>query len=171
MASLIPNHTRSSIVILGGGFGGTYAARRLNGLLAGRDDVEVVLVNRHNYFLMTPLLFEAGSGVLEPRHSVNPIRKLFKRRGAVARFVQAEVRQVDFQRKVVMAEPPGGGEIYEIPYAQLVIALGGVTNTSIIPGAERTMTLKVLADAIYLRNHVIELFERADVEPDLLRKK
>src|SRR5258706_5166355 len=120
---------------------------------------------------MTPLLFEAGRGVLELRHSVKLIRKLFKRRGSVARFVQAEVKQVDFERKVVLAEPPGGGKNYEIPYAHLVIALGGVTNTSIIPGAERAMTFKVLADAIYLRNHVIELFERADVEPDLLRKK
>ncbi len=166
-----PNQARRSIVILGGGFGGMYTARQLNALLAGRGDVEIVLVNRHNYFLMTPLLFEAGSGVLEPRHSVNPIRKLFKRRGSVARFVQAEVREVDFKRKVVLAAPPGDGEVYEIPYAHLVIALGGVTNTSIIPGAERAMMFKVLADAIFLRNHVIELFERADVEADVLRKK
>src|SRR5260370_22992095 len=166
-----PDHARRSIVILGGGFGGLYTARRLNGRLGGGSDAEVILVSRHNYFLMTPLLFEAGSGVLEPRHAVSPIRKLFRRRGTVARFVQAEVQRVDFERKVVIADPPGGGDLYEIPYAHLVIALGGVTNTSIIPGSQRAMTFKVLADAIFLRNYAIELFERADVEKDVLRKR
>src|SRR2546421_8879826 len=56
-------------------------------------------------------------------------------------------------------------------YAHLVIAVGGITNTSFIPGAERAMTFKVLADAIFLRNHAIELFERADIEPDAERKR
>src|SRR5438309_10401549 len=117
------------VVILGGGFGGIYTARHLEPLLRGRNDAEIVLVSRHNYFLMTPLLFEAGSGVLEPRHAVSPIRKLFRRRGSVVRFVQAEVQRVDFERKVVIAQPPGDQQTYELPYAHLIIALGGVTNT------------------------------------------
>src|SRR5438105_2317925 len=153
------NHfMNQSIVILGGGFGGVYTARHLNRLLRRRDDVEVVLVSRHNYFLMTPLLFEAGSGVLEPRHAVSPIRKLFRRRTSRVRFIQAEVRSVDFERKVVIAQPPGDEETHDISYSHLVIALGGVTNIAVIPGAERAMTFKVLADAMFLRNHCIELF-------------
>src|SRR3954469_20661744 len=101
---------RQQIVILGGGFGGIYTARHLESLLAGgRDEVDVVLVSRHNYFLMTPLLFEAASGVLEPRHAVSPIRKLYRR----VRFVQAEVQRVDFDRRIVYAQPPGGHETYE----------------------------------------------------------
>src|SRR5260221_9543674 len=107
---------------------------------------------------MTPLLFEAGSGVLDPRHAVNPIRKLFQR----VRFVQADVRHIDFDRRIVFAGAPGCADTYELEYSHLVIAVGGVTNTSIIPGADKAMTFKVLADAIFLRNHAIELFERAD---------
>jgi NADH dehydrogenase len=160
--------SKTRIVILGGGFGGVYTARHLEDLLGGRDDVEVVLVSRHNYFLMTPLLFEAGSGVLEPRHTVSPIRRLYRRS---VRFVQADVQRVDFDRKVVFAQPPGDGETYELGYEHLVIAVGGVTNTAVIPGAERAMTFKVLADAIFLRNQSIELFERADVEPDSVRRQ
>src|SRR2546423_11977002 len=149
---------RRQIVILGGGFGGVYTARHLETLLTGRDDIDVVLISRHNYFLMTPLLFEAGSGVLEPRHTVSPIRRLY--RGRTVRFVQGDVQRVDFDRKVVFAQPPGDVGTYEMGYDHLVIAVGGITNTSIIPGAERAMTFKVLADAIFLRNHAIELFER-----------
>jgi NADH:ubiquinone reductase (H+-translocating) len=159
---------KKRIVILGGGFGGVYTARHLEDLLGGRDDVEVVLISRHNYFLMTPLLFEAGSGVLEPRHTVSPIRKLYRRN---VRFVQGELERVDFERKTIYAQPPGDVGTYELEYDHLVIAVGGITNTSIIPGADRAMTFKVLADAIFLRNHAIELFERADVEPDPDRKR
>src|SRR4051812_21094878 len=156
-----------TIVILGAGFGGVYTARRLERLLSSRTEAEVVLIDRHNYFLMTPLLFEAGSGVLEPRHAVSPIRSLFKR----VRFVQAEVQGVDFDKRIVSARPTGGGEIYHIPYDQLVISVGGIVNTEIVPGAERAMTFKFLGDAIRLRNHSIELFERADTEPDPKRKQ
>jgi NADH dehydrogenase FAD-containing subunit len=84
---LLPSHP--TIVILGAGFGGLYTARRLDALLKrrGSPQANVVLIDRHNYFLMTPLLFEAGSGVLEPRHAVSPIRTLLRR----LRFVQATV--------------------------------------------------------------------------------
>src|SRR3954454_10346132 len=85
------------IVILGGGFGGVYTARHLQKLLRRRGDVEITLVSRTNYFLMTPLLFEAGSGILEPRHSVQPIRPLLDR----VKFIEAEVDRIDLDRKIV----------------------------------------------------------------------
>jgi NADH dehydrogenase len=165
----MPKISRPQIVILGGGFAGVATARHLESLLAGhRDDtIDVVLVSRHNYLLITPLLFEAGSGVLEPRHAVSPIRRLYRR----VRFVQAEVQRVDFERKVVFARPPGDGETYELDFTHLVIAVGGITNTSMIPGAERALTFKTLGDAIFLRNQAIELFERADIEHDPQRKR
>jgi NADH dehydrogenase len=148
------------IVILGGGFAGVYTARHLEKHLRHRRDVEITLVSRNNYFLITPLLFEAGSGVLEPRHSVNPIRTLLDR----TKFIQAEVDGIDLNQRIVhtrlvMREP------LEIPYDQLVVALGGVTNTRIIKGAQHALTFKTLADAIALRNRTIQLFEQADVEP------
>ncbi len=154
--------SKRKLLILGGGFGGVYTARHLETLLKRHHDAEVTLVSQYNYFLMTPLLFEAGSGVLEARHAVSPLRKLFSR----VRFVQADVQEVDFEHRTVSAKPPGGNEVYLLDYTHLVIAVGGVTNTSIIPGADKVSTFKVLADAIFLRNHAIELFERADVEND-----
>src|SRR5262249_48957010 len=111
---------------------------------------------------------EAGSGILEPRHAVNPIRPMFGRptlsRG-VPRFVDAEVLDVDLDRHIVHAQLVHKEPI-ELEYDQLVLALGGVTNTSIVPGSEHAMTFKTLADAIFLRNHAIERFEQADVEKD-----
>src|SRR5690349_18680912 len=160
---------KKRIVILGGGFGGVYTARHLEDLMGGRDDVEVVLISRNNYFLMTPLLFEAGSGVLEPRHAVSPIRLLLDR----ARFVQAEVTGVDLDRRAVRARPRAGGEPeeYDIGYDHLVLALGGVVNTTLVPGSEHARTFKTLADAIELRNHLIQVLEQADVERDAARKR
>jgi NADH dehydrogenase len=156
---------RHRIVILGGGFGGVYTAMHLGRIWRKSRDADIVLVSRENYFLMTPFLFEAGSGVLDPRHAVAPIRRLLE--GTPARFVEADVEAVDFNRRVVHARhAPGDPDAYEIPYDHLVIALGGVTNLEIIPGSEHAMTFKTLADAIFLRNHVIDAFEHADATPD-----
>lgn len=174
-SALSTQHSPLDVVVLGGGFAGVNAARHLRRLLRRERNVRVTLVSRTNYFLMTPLLFEAGSGVLEPRHAVNPIRPLL--RGA--RFVQAEVRGIDMERRVIHVDP-GGPQVpderidqppYEIRFDHLVLALGGVVNTSIVPGTEHARTFKTLADAIALRNHVIQSFERADIEPDPQRKR
>src|SRR5437763_16973881 len=153
------------IVILGGGFAGVYTARHLEKCLRRERDIEITLVSRNNYFLITPLLFEAGSGVLEPRHAVNPIRPLLNR----TRFVEAEVEKIDLDRKIVTVRPPHD-EPDEIPYDHLVLALGGITNKFLVPGSEHALTFKTLGDAIYLRNHTIQLFERADIETDPARK-
>src|SRR5262249_18696167 len=86
-----------------------------------------------------------------------------------ARFVEAAVRGIDLDRRVVNLS--GGGETDELAYDQLVIALGGMTNRGMIPGSEHAFTFKTLADALLLRSHVIERFERADAEPDPGRKR
>src|SRR5689334_10511656 len=113
------------IVILGGGFAGVYTAMHLERIWRRDPSVEVTLVSRHNYFVMTPLLFEAGSGVLDPRHAVTPIRKLFRAhgRGAAVRFVQADVTSIDLDRRLVHARLEMQDPI-ELPYEQLVLALG-----------------------------------------------
>ncbi|HEY7088701.1 MAG TPA: NAD(P)/FAD-dependent oxidoreductase [Tepidisphaeraceae bacterium] len=147
------------IVILGGGFGGLYTAWHLQRIWKRDPTVEITLVSRTNYFLMTPLLFEAGSGVLEPRHAVSPIRKML----TSARLVQGEIERIDLDGHKVRVRF-ADDEARDLPYDHLVLALGGVTNTKVIPGADTAMQFKTLADAIALRNHVIERFERADVE-------
>src|SRR5690349_4412124 len=157
---------RTRIVVAGGGFGGAYAARHLEGLFRHRPDVEVVLVSRDNFFLMTPLLFEACSGTLDFRHCSVPVRDFLRD----ARFLEATVRHIDLERRVVHAAA-GEGEDYELPYDQLVLALGSVTDRQRIPGSANAFTFKTLADALVLRNHLIERFERADVEADAARKR
>ncbi len=155
---------KARIVILGAGFGGLYTARHLARLMG--DSIDIALISRNNYFLMTPLLFEAGSGVLEPRHAVNPLRELLSR----VRFIKGEVTAIDLPARRVTVHPQHDQPIH-VEYDHLVLALGGVTNRSIIPGAEHSRTFKVLGDAISLRNHVIAQFEQADVETDANRKK
>jgi len=157
---------KTRIVVLGGGFGGVYTARRLEKLCARRPDVEIVLVSRDNYFLMYPLLFEVCSGTLEMRHCCVPIRAFLR----TARFVEATVHGIDLGRRAVRMAALEG-EAYELPYDQLVLALGAMTNEKVIPGSESAFTFKTLADAVVLRNHLIERFERADVESDPGRKR
>jgi NADH dehydrogenase len=156
---------KKRILILGGGFGGVYTARHLERLLRGRSDVETVLVSRDNFLLMTPLLFEVGSGVLDFRHCSFPIRAFLR----TTRFVEAIVRSIDLERRAVQVS--AATETRELPYDHLVLALGSLTNRVMIPGSEHALTFKTLADALLLRNHLIERFERADAETDPERKR
>ena len=148
------------IVILGGGFAGVTTARKLERQLRTQPDVEIVLVSRANFFVLTPLLFEACSGTLELRHCAQPIRPALRR----SRFVEADVTSVDAERRVVhlMAE----GVESELPYEHVVVALGASTNFKLIPGSEAAFTFKTMADALVLRNHFIEQLERADAATD-----
>lgn len=150
------------IVILGAGFGGTYVAVELERLWKKRSDVEVTLVSRDNLYVMTPLLFEAASGSVEVRHVVNPIRPLLAR----TRFVRAEIAHVDFARRIVSARSNGGDIEHELPYDQLVVALGGAPRYELVPGARHALAFKTIEDAIALRTHVLDMFERATVERD-----
>ncbi|HKG92941.1 MAG TPA: NAD(P)/FAD-dependent oxidoreductase [Gemmatimonadaceae bacterium] len=154
------------VVVLGGGVGGLTVARHLERLFGVRRDVEVTLVSRDNFFLLPPLLFEACSGVLELRHCAQPIRPCLRH----ARFVEAAVEAVDVERRMVRAAP-SEGEPYELPYDHLVVALGAATNVRLIPGADGARTFKTMADALLLRNHLIERLERADAESDPERRR
>jgi NADH:ubiquinone reductase (H+-translocating) len=156
--------SKKRILILGGGFGGVATARHLEGLFRRRPDVEIVLVSRDNFVVMTPLLFEVFSGTLDLRSVSIPVRAFLR----ATRFVEASVEGIDLDRRVVrLASPEKRGEL---AYDQLVLALGSRTNRDVIPGSEHAFTFKTLADALLLRNHVIERFERADVETDPQRK-
>src|SRR5262249_4462355 len=157
---------KNGLVVGGGGLGGVGVARRLDPLCRHRSDVEITLVSRDNFFVITPLLFEACSGTLELRHCAQPIRPALR----YARFIEAIVDGVDVERRVVHAAAEGGAT-YDLPYDQLVVALGGTTNQSIIPGSETALTFKSVADALVLRNHLLEGFERADAAADAAERK
>ncbi len=136
---------KKRIVILGGGFGGVYTARNLERLIKQAPGVEIVLVSRDNFLLMTPLLFEVCSGILDVRHCAFPIRAFLR----TTRFVEATVESIDFERRVVHLA--ASGSTAELAYDQLVLALGAMTNRGMIPGSEFAFTFKTLADAMLLR--------------------
>jgi NADH dehydrogenase len=145
------------VLILGGGFGGVPAARHLERALRSRRDVEITLISRENFFVLTPLLFEACSGRLELRHCAQPIRAALRR----TRFIEATVRQVDVERRTVHAVSDTGS-LHVLPYDHLIVALGASTNDRLIPGSNHAFTFKTMADALVLRNHVINQLELAD---------
>jgi len=145
---------RGGTLILGGGFAGSYVAR----LLRRRG---ATVVSLENSMLYTPLLPEAGSGTLEPRHVVVPLRQMCPH----AELLLGRVTGLDENRKVVIADTIAGP--YEIAYERLVVALGAVTRVLPIPGLrEHGVGFKDLADAIALRNRVLLQLERAAIRPD-----
>src|SRR5881409_893521 len=104
---------RPRVVIVGAGFGGLACARRLN-----RQPVDVILLDRHNYHLFTPLLYQVATSLLNPSDIAYPLRAVFRRSRNV-RFRQESVSEVDHSRRVVRTFD---GE--ELPYDSLVIATG-----------------------------------------------
>jgi NADH dehydrogenase len=152
------------VLILGGGFAGVLTAQALERRLRRRTDVEIWLCSRDNFMLFTPLLPEVCSGVLEPRHVVTSLRGMLKRPSSWC--ITAEAREIDLDGKVVSVLG-GDGDMHRLHYDTLVLALGGVTHTFGIPGIEEhTVGMKSLADAFSLRNRMIEILERADLEED-----
>ncbi len=152
------------VLLLGGGFAGVQTAEALEKRLRRRDDVEIWLVSRDNFMLFTPLLPEVCSGVLEPRHVVIPLRTMLHRASSWA--ITAEVQRIDLAGQVVTVLG-GDGNLHRLRYDTLVLALGGETATFGITGLEEhAVGMKTLADAFSLRNRIIEMLERAELETD-----
>jgi NADH dehydrogenase len=153
---------RRRVVILGGGFGGLHAARRLQRSLAYRRDVEVVLISRRNYVLFTPMLHEVAAGDLEPADIVVPLRRTLRR----VRLIQAEVTDIDLQARVVRYAVGPLRRPGELTYDHLLLALGSETNYLGTKGIEAAAaTMKTLADAALLRNRMVAVLEEAAQEP------
>ena len=152
------------VLILGGGFAGVMTAQALERRLGRRTDVEVWLVSRDNFMLFTPLLPEVCSGALEPRHVVSPLRAMLRRPSSWC--ITADVQSVDLDGSAVSVLGRDGDR-HTLRYDTLVLALGGVTHGFGIPGVEEhAVGMKTLADAFSLRNRMIEILERADLEED-----
>jgi NADH:quinone reductase (non-electrogenic) len=155
-----------NVVIAGGGFGGAAAARELERTMP-RQSARLVLVNETNFALYTPFLPEAAAGTLEPRHVVTPLRELLQRTYLrIGRIVghDPEAKTVLLRAKY--------GETETLPYDQLLLSLGSVSRVLPIPGlAEHAVGFKSLADAIYLRNHVVETLEEANATDDPGRRE
>lgn len=151
------------ILVLGGGFAGMDTALHLERIFVKDKDVEITLVNRDNFFLFTPMLSEVPSSGIEAKHVISPIRAFFNK----VSFQQAEVHSIDLNKSVVTTSHCPNCEINHLEYDYLVLALGSVTNFYGLPGvAENSFPMKALGDAMALRNHVIDMFEHADMVKD-----
>ena len=144
---------RGAALILGGGFAGSYVARRL-----GKRGATIVSLE--NFMLFASMLPEAASGTLEPRHVVVPLRQMCPH----ADLVLGRVVAHDPQRNRVQVETEQG--LVNLDYRELVVALGAIPRVLPIPGlGEHALGFKDLADAVALRNHVLRRLEAAAAAP------
>jgi len=151
---------RPRVVIVGAGFGGLRVARGLR-----RAAVDVTLVDRHNYHVFVPLLYQVATAGLEPEEIAQPVRRIL--RGAKnVRFRLAGVTGVDLQRRAVLTDNG------ELPYDYLVLAAGSATNFFGLDSVARVANaLRDLDDAERLRDRVLRAFEAASVEQDPERRR
>jgi NADH:ubiquinone reductase (H+-translocating) len=171
---------KKHVVILGGGFAGMQTALSLEDEFHTNPGVSFSLISETNALLFTPMLAEVAGSNLEPSHISTPLRSSLHR----TQFTRASVASVDLERRrvILAADPidmtgsnsaqPDPGETHEVPYDHLVFALGSVSNYLGMVDLEKySFDFKSLLDAIRIRNHVIEMFEKADRETDPVRRR
>jgi len=159
------------IVILGGGFAGMRTAECLEEKLRTDFSISLTLINETNALLFTPMLAEVAGSSLEPSHISTPLRSTLRR----TEFIRGVVEDVNLEKRLVIlrgdaeAEEASAGR--QVPYDHLVFAVGSVSNFLGMTNLEKfAFNFKSLLDAIRIRNHVIEMFERADLESDPARR-
>ncbi|HUJ38966.1 MAG TPA: NAD(P)/FAD-dependent oxidoreductase [Candidatus Acidoferrales bacterium] len=154
------------VVILGGGFAGMQTAVALEHELRGDPSVSITLVSETNALLFTPMLAEVAGSSLEGSHISTPLRTSLH----FATFIRGKVKAIDTEKRCVLLEMEAAGGLEpepprELEFDQLVLALGAVSNYHGLTNVEKySFNFKSLLDAIRIRNHVIEMFERADRE-------
>ncbi|HVZ71958.1 MAG TPA: FAD-dependent oxidoreductase [Polyangia bacterium] len=151
------------IVVVGGGFAGVGTAQALERRLGHRDDVEILLFARENYFVFQPMLPEVISGTIGLVDVVSPLRRLLKRTNVHVR----EIESIDLERRTITAAPGFKPHAHVVGWDHLVLAPGTVTDFRGLPGLpEHALPFKNLADALEVRSRVIRALEEADVESD-----
>jgi NADH dehydrogenase len=150
--------SRPCVLVLGGGFGGIGAAQKLR-----KSDVDVVLVDKHDYHTFQPLLYQVATGLLELPAVGHPVRDLFHKQDNI-RVHQDEATAIDLDAREVRF-----GELESAGYDYLVLALGAEVNFFGVEGAaEHAFPLYTLPDAVRLKDHVLERWEAADRKPELI---
>src|SRR3974390_3348101 len=157
---------KTRIVILGGGFAGMHTAECLERQFRTNPNVRLTLISDTNALLFTPMLAEVAGSSLEPTHISTPLRSSLHR----TEFIRGQVSRVDLEgRRIFLASDPMAPEsspVREVSYDHLVFALGAVSNyLGMVNLQKYSFNFKSLLDAIRIRNHVIEMFERADRNP------
>ena len=156
----IPNSNVPRLVIIGGGFAGVALARKMI-----KEDVQLVVLDRHNYHTFQPLLYQVSTSSLEPDSIAYPLRKIVKK-GKNTYFRMAEVSSIDTKDKKVLTN------IGAIGYDYLVIATGAKTNFFGNKTIEKNaMRMKNLPQALNLRSLILENLEQAVITEDLKKRK
>jgi NADH dehydrogenase len=157
---------RPQVVIVGAGFGGLAAARGL-----AKAPVEVTIVDQANFTTFQPLLYQVATAGLNAADVAHPVRGLFHKQSNVT-FRRGTVTGVDWDKRHVVLDGevgPTADGAGELPFDHLIVAVGAVATWFGVPGAERHgLPLYTLEDAVTVRNHVVERFEAADADPELV---
>jgi NADH dehydrogenase len=149
------------VVIVGAGFGGLRAAQALRGA-----PIRLTVIDRNNYHVFQPLLYQVATAELSPADISAPIRAILRRQRN-ARVLLAEVTGIDVERRVVLARDRGAGRTHEIPYDYLILATGaGPSYFGHDDWEANAPGLKSLPDATAIRGKVLLAFEAAEMEPD-----
>jgi NADH dehydrogenase len=149
------------ILIVGGGYVGLYSALRLERRLEA-GQAELVLVNPDSFMTYQPFLPEAAPGNIEPRHVVIPLRTVLRR----TRVITGQVTALDHGGRTATIQPTAG-PAFDLVYDHVVIAPGSVSRVLAVPGlADRAVGFKTVAEAIYLRNHVLSRLDAAESTTD-----
>jgi NADH dehydrogenase len=152
------------ILIIGNGFGGTYALKNLHKFFHEDTRVKLALVGEKNYFLFTPLLHEVATGGINPENIIEPIRKVLG--CCLDQFYLEKAEFINLKERTVKVEN------MLISYDYLVLAPGAQTNFYNIPGAsDYTFALKSIDDAMKIKNHVISQMEHASHTDDAEKRK
>ena len=149
---------RPRVLVLGGGFAGIGAAQKLH-----KSDVDVVLIDKHDYHTFQPLLYQVATGLLEQPAVGHPIRDLFHKQDN-ARLHKDRVAAIDLEAREVKF-----AELASVGYDYLVLGLGAEVNFFGVEGAvENAFPMYTLSDAVRLKNQVLRLWEAADKDPALI---
>jgi len=154
------------IVVVGGGFAGTTVVGELERRLPA--PYQIVLISEESYTTFNPMLAEVVGASVFPEHVVAPIRQMLDAsRGS--QFIMGRVTAVDRERRVVGARTLAG--VREIPYEHLVLAFGTRANLDLVPGlAEHALPLKLVGDAMFIRNRVLQRVAGIELEPDPIER-
>jgi NADH:ubiquinone reductase (H+-translocating) len=145
---------RPTVIIIGAGFGGLNAAQKLAGA-----DVDVLMIDRHNFHLFTPLLYQVATSGLDPSEIAYPVRSIFRDAGNF-RFLMGTVEAVDTTRQTVTVRTEH--RTTEEHYDTLIVAAGSQPHYFGQDAVrEHAFDLKTLWDAVTLRNHILRCFEQA----------
>lgn len=158
-----PHRIEIEVAILGGGFAGVYCGQKIGKLLkaAGHDSRDAAIVSDQNYMVFQPMLAEVAGASIQPRHVVNPIRRLCQG----LRVFRGEVVSVDPEKREVRIDTGKFSAGIVLAYKHLVLALGAEIDLSRVPGMpEHALLMQNVGDAMILRATIIKRIEEANAE-------